>query len=183
LWPDPASDSKDNFHTGGVSEFSESKFETAKWNDGSASGLRIYDVAAISAEMQFKVGNGPIVAEPTAGSGGGGSGSGGTSAGAAGAPTDGTGGLSTAGGAASTSGGASGTPASSSGGAVSGSGGAGGNSSGAANAPATAPAEAASCACRAAGTRGGDWSSAFALGVCWLSLRRRRSASKVLAGG
>jgi M6 family metalloprotease-like protein len=185
MWPEPGSDAKDYFHAGGVSEFSESKFETAKWNDGSSSGLHIYDVAAISAEMQFKVGNGPIVVEPTAGSGGsggggsGGSSGGGTSAGAAGVTAGGTAGVSMggAGGAGSPSAAGAGTT-SSSGGAVSGSGGLAVGGSGAATHTAAAPGEAESCACRAAGSRREGWASAVALGACWLGLRRRRPASK-----
>jgi M6 family metalloprotease-like protein len=99
MWPEPGSDAKDFFQGGGVSEFSSAKFATAKWNDGSASELHIYEVAAISENMQFKVGNGPIVIDPNGGMGG--MSAGGTSlgggAGTAGAPIAGAGGAAVAG--------------------------------------------------------------------------------------
>ncbi len=89
MWPSPGSDAKDFFHAGGTSEFSEQKFTTAKWNDGTSSGLRIYDIGPISEQMQFKVGKGPIVPEPVGGSGG--------AAGAAGAAAGGVAGVGGAG--------------------------------------------------------------------------------------
>jgi M6 family metalloprotease-like protein len=73
MWPSPGSDAKDFFHGGGVKEFSDAKFATAKWNDGSSSGLRIYDVGPISESMAFKVGTGTVV-EPSGGAAGSGGG-------------------------------------------------------------------------------------------------------------
>ena len=90
MWPEPGSDANDFFRGGGVSEFSAAKFQTSKWNDGSASELHIYEVAASSENMQFKVGNGPIVSDPNGGVGGM------NSAGANGAGTGGTSGGGTA---------------------------------------------------------------------------------------
>ncbi len=76
-WPEPGSDADDFFTGAGVDEFSAKDFETAKWNDGSASGLRIYEVGNVATGMPFKVGNGAIVVEPSAGAGGVGGGLGG----------------------------------------------------------------------------------------------------------
>lgn len=86
-WPSPGSDAEDYFHAAGVHEFSVETHETARWNDGSESGLRIYDVGPISDSVEFKVGYGEPVVDPgsagSAGTGGstgngGGAGSGGT---------------------------------------------------------------------------------------------------------
>jgi MYXO-CTERM domain-containing protein len=81
MWPMPGSDVDDYFRAEGVDEFSAETHSTNTWNDGSATGLRIYDVAAVSTSMEFKVGYGtPTVADagaPDAGSAGSSSGSGG----------------------------------------------------------------------------------------------------------
>ncbi len=182
MWPDPGSDAKDYFHAGGVSEFSESKFQTAKWNDGSASALRIYDIAAISENMQFKVGNGPIVVEPTAGSGGS-AGSGGAAAGAGGALVGGAAGTSSSGGTAGANAGAAGTASQggvATGGATSG---AAGLAGAVMNAPAPTPTDGSSCSCRVGAVGGDGWGGALALGVCLLGLRRRHSAFKNAVSG
>lgn len=185
MWPEPGSDAKDYFHGGGVSEFSEAKFATAKWNNGSASGLRIYEVAAISDDMQFKVGNGPIVVDPNAGPGGGGSGGGMNSSGAStgGADTGGSAGQSSSGGTT-----ASGSAGASTGG-VSGS---AGNLAGVAGSPAPqagttsvggtrdagAPADDASCACRVGQPRSPLSSGALALAAVGLLGRLRRRSRR-----
>ena len=185
MWPEPGSDAKDYFHGGGVSEFSDAKFATAKWNNGSASGLRVYEVAAISDDMQFKVGNGPIVVDPNAGSGGGGSGgaSGGTNSSGAstgGAATGGSagqtstsGGSSSGGAAGMSTGGAAGSPSNQAGFAgssapLAGTNGVGGSSD------ATPPADDASCGCRVAPSRSPLSSGALSLAVVALLARLRR---------
>jgi M6 family metalloprotease-like protein len=87
MWPEPGSDAADYFHAAGVAEFSAATHATASFNDGSESGLRIYDIGPIASAMKFTVGTGTPVSEAGAGgqaSGGGGAGgapSGGTSAG------------------------------------------------------------------------------------------------------
>lgn len=184
MWPEPGSDAKDYFYGGGVSEFSGAKFATAKWNDGSASDLRIYEVAAISENMQFKVGNGPVVLEPNGGMGGGGAGGGGGAAGAAGAA--GVVGVAGMAGAGASTGGA--------GGALPGVGGAGGGgpegiagvytADGAANigGSETAPAPSASsgdgsCACRFDARVGALRGTALALALVGVLAHRRRRRS------
>jgi M6 family metalloprotease-like protein/MYXO-CTERM domain-containing protein len=171
MWPEPGSDAADFFHGEGSGEFSEAKFATAKWNDGSASKLRIYDIAPISEDMQFKVGHGPIVMDPNGGMGGGGAGGGGGVGGAA------AGGQSSAAGA----GGAAGASSV-------GAGGQGPSGAGQPSAAGAAPLGGAmpggmlgaapsnvegSCACRGARHGGGAsaWLGALSLG---LLLRRRR---------
>lgn len=193
MWPEPGSDAKDYFHAGGVSEFSAAKFATAKWNDGSASELRIYDVAAISENMAFKVGNGPIVVDPNAGTGGvsvGGAGVGGVSAGgnagtagnvggalagtaAVGGGTAGT--MATAGSTAT-----AGNTATAGGTSLAGSGGTGVGGSGApsgAGSTQNAPAvDDGSCACRTTGARSrlSGIASLLVLGAGVLARQRRR---------
>ena len=202
MWPEPGSDAKDYFHAGGVSEFSDAKFATAKWNNGSASGLRIYEVAAISDDMKFKVGNGPV--DPSAGTSSGGSGM-------AGNPGNDTGGA-PAGGSAGQSGGAGGVSASGAGGgavggsAVGGSGsggsGSGVGTSGSAGVPlnqagfagsaasqagsagsvgapeAAPPADDASCACRVGQARSPLSSGALSLAIVALLARLRRRSRR-----
>lgn len=179
MWPMPGSDAKDFFQGGGVSEFSSAKFATAKWNDGSASELHIYEVAASSENMAFKVGNGPIVT-PVGGSGGeGGSGGSAGNGGASGGV--GIGGGAGAGGVAGSvvAGGPSGAGAG--GGAVGAAGvGAGGTSSTAGttsvNPAAPAASDEASCACQLAAPRQhGGWSWLALAGLGWLRARRSRA--------
>jgi M6 family metalloprotease-like protein len=185
MWPEPGSDAKDYFHAGGVSEFSAAKFATAKWNDGSASELHIYDVAAISENMAFKVGNGPIVVDPNAGTGGvsgGSAGMGGVSTGGNAGTAGNVGGAGA--GTATAGSGAAGTA--STGGAMGGmssAGSGGGNAagsgalSGASNAPSAPSADDGSCACRAVAARAGSSgiASLLVLGGAVLARRRRRS--------
>jgi M6 family metalloprotease-like protein/MYXO-CTERM domain-containing protein len=180
MWPNPGSDDADFFHGGGVSEFSEAKFATAKWNDGSASELHIYDIGPASTDMQFKVGNGPIVVDPNGGMGGlagmggmtvGGSAGSGGGAGEAGsmslggAPQGGVGGASLPG-----TGGMAGALAMPSAGMAVATGGTDG---------AAPPGVDGSCACRAAGPDGSlssAWPAAL-LGLLLVQRRRRRPAA------
>lgn len=177
MWPEPGSDAQDYFHGGGVSEFSAANFPTAKWHDGSASGLRIYEIGPISESMEFKVGTGPIVVQPGAGAGGmsGGAGAGGAggmslagSSGAAGATPS----------AGSSSGGGIGVPASG------GAGTASGMTGGAGSVMAASPvgSDDASCACRTGvpPTRGAGWLLVAVSAA--LGLRRRRHRSQRSSG-
>jgi M6 family metalloprotease-like protein len=169
MWPEPGSDADDFFHGDAVSEFSDSAFMTARWNDGSASGLRIYDIAPISENMTFKVGNGPIV-EPVAGAAGM-TGDGGAG-GAAGASPGGASGIAgaTPSGGSSSGGGGSATPVAGAAGTPA----AAGSAAATAAAPPAAGGADASCACRlgAPAARGGSLS--LLVGLSALGLRRRR---------
>jgi M6 family metalloprotease-like protein/MYXO-CTERM domain-containing protein len=188
MWPNPGSDVKDFFHAEGVSEFSGAKFATAKWNDGSASDLHIYEVGPISETMSFKVGNGPIVPQPQ----GGAAGAGGMSMAGASATGGASGGAPSAGG-----GGSSGTIGGSDLGGAAGLGAAGTSVSGAAGAslagmPGSSaagaapvagagevPADEGSCSCRAAGHTDGA-GGRLALGALIFGAafsRRRRPVS------
>jgi M6 family metalloprotease-like protein len=125
-WPSPGSAATDLFAQGGKSELGPETQPSTRWNDGSASSLRIYDISAPGPTMTFSVGTGPLppdAAGGTAGSAGAGSGgasggqggassgSGGVAgSGAAGSPTSSAGGAGGVGGAPST---AAGTTASS----------------------------------------------------------------------
>ena len=170
MWPEPGSDAADFFHAGGTSEFSEAGFETATWNDGSASELHIYDVGPNGDEIQFKVGNGPIVVDPNGGMGGAAGMSLGGSAGAGG----GAGEPSSAGLGGIAPGGAGGAPAS-----VAGQGGMAGlplggvTAAGGANAAAPGSVDG-SCACRGAGQAAGGGAGWLALGLSAALLGRRR---------
>jgi M6 family metalloprotease-like protein len=175
-WPEPGSDADDFFHGAGVTEFSAPKFATAKWNDESASGLRIYDVSVAGPDMTFKVGTGAIVVEPGAGASAGGSGgtAGTMQGGAAGTSLSGGG----MGGTALASGGAA-TSGSSSGGSML-AGASGGLSSGGMPVAAASAADSDGCGCRLVRSRTqplhvlGLASLALALG-----LRRRARARSV----
>jgi len=96
-WPSPGTAATDFFYKGNNSEFSATTKPASSWNNGSASGLRIYDIGANGPQMNFSVGTGAIVPGTTGGatSTGGASAVGGTKA---------TGGALTAGGAKSTGG-------------------------------------------------------------------------------
>ena len=74
-WPDPGSAASDLYAKGRNAELSASSTPKSAWNDGSASGLRIYDISASGPSMQFSVGTGAL---PIGGQGG----AGGTSSGA-----------------------------------------------------------------------------------------------------
>jgi MYXO-CTERM domain-containing protein len=179
MWPSPGSDANDFFHGGGVSEFSGAKFTTSKWNDGTASELRVYEVAAISPSMQFKVGNGPIVEMPSGGAGGtGGTNSAGGSGGQT--PLGGAAGMSAGGGIAGTAAGGTSTGggvATAGAGMASGGSGlttAGASTSGGASAPTTPPSEGASCSCRVHGGGAGRGLVSVLLVAGFAALRRRR---------
>jgi hypothetical protein len=184
MWPMPGSDAKDFFQAGTVSEFSAAKFGTAKWNDGSASDLHIYEVGASSENISFKVGNGPIV--DVGGSGGAG---GSDSAGAGGSAGAGvSGGASAAGnGNAGTSANASGSAGvgTSAGGSANVNGGTGGGVGNLAGAPSgagvssmpAAPSDDASCSCRVvvpSESHGEGWLALLG-GLGWLRARRSRA--------
>ncbi|MBN1605825.1 MAG: M6 family metalloprotease domain-containing protein [Polyangiaceae bacterium] len=82
-WPDPGSDAKDFFRADNNAEFSSTTSPKSSWNDGSASGLRVYAISATGAEMQFSVGDGSAGGSPSTGGSsntGGGAGTGGASA-------------------------------------------------------------------------------------------------------
>lgn len=186
MWPSPGSDAKDFFHAGGVDEFSEATFATAKWNDGSSSGLRFYDVSAIGERMTFKVGDGSTMIDPNGGSGGssvmgGAAGAGGAAgmssggAGAGGAFGGGAGGMA---GAAPLAGTSSGGTMMSSGGVAGAatSAGAGGISTPPVSAAPDAGGEDASCACRAVSTRSSGWGGVALLAALGLCARLRSRA-------
>lgn len=118
-WPNPGSAATDLFAQGGESELGPETEPDTRWNDGSPSGLRIYDISPPGPTMVFSVGTGPLPPDGAAGSASG-AGSGGQSGGqggssgassvagssAAGSPTGGVGSAGTAGGAPSNMGGA-----------------------------------------------------------------------------
>jgi M6 family metalloprotease-like protein len=66
-WPDPGSDAKDFFRADNNAEFSATTAPESSWNDGSASGLRVYAISATGAEMQFSVGDGSAGGSPSTG--------------------------------------------------------------------------------------------------------------------
>jgi M6 family metalloprotease-like protein len=66
-WPDPGSDAKDFFRADNNAEFSATTTPKSSWNDGSASGLRVYAISATGAEMQFSVGDGSAGGSPSTG--------------------------------------------------------------------------------------------------------------------
>jgi M6 family metalloprotease-like protein len=88
-WPNPGSAATDLFAQGGKSELGLQTQPSTKWNDGSQSGLRIYDISAPGTTMEFSVGTGPL---PPAGGGGsaGSSGTGGANGGRGGSDSGGT---------------------------------------------------------------------------------------------
>jgi M6 family metalloprotease-like protein/MYXO-CTERM domain-containing protein len=59
-WPDPGTTATDFFYKGNNSEFGAATKPASVWNNGSASGLRIYDIGANGAQMTFSVGNGAL---------------------------------------------------------------------------------------------------------------------------
>jgi M6 family metalloprotease-like protein/MYXO-CTERM domain-containing protein len=99
MWPEPGSEQPDFYVAGGNSELSGSTNPSSDWNDGSASGLRLYEVSESGESMTFAVGTGT----PDPGIGGaGGAPTGGAAGSGAGGTTAGEGGMSgtTGGGAA-----------------------------------------------------------------------------------
>jgi M6 family metalloprotease-like protein len=59
-WPSPGSTATDFFYKGNNTEFGEVTKPASTWNDGSKSGLRIYDISANASPMTFSVGTGVI---------------------------------------------------------------------------------------------------------------------------
>jgi M6 family metalloprotease-like protein/MYXO-CTERM domain-containing protein len=105
-WPSPGSAKTDLFAQGGNSELGGETQPSTRWNDGSPSGLRIYDISAPGPTMLFSVGTGPLPPEGTAGSAGSSSaGSGGTNGGQNGSGSGGSSGLAGSSAAGSPSGG------------------------------------------------------------------------------
>jgi M6 family metalloprotease-like protein len=176
-WPSPGSAATDLFVQGGKSEVGPESKPSTSWNDGSESGLRIYDVSAPGATLEFSVGTGPLPPAGVGGSAGNGGaagasgGQGGASAGdssSAGKPEPGSaGGGSTS--AAGTSGAGGSAPAPTSGGASASS----GNGAVGSGGPAAADA---GCSCRIA-TQGqcGGQSWMGLLTTAWLLTGRRRA--------
>jgi M6 family metalloprotease-like protein len=66
-WPSPGSDANDYFRAGYKAEFSSTSSPKSSWNDGSASGLRVYAVSATGSAMQFSVGDGSAGGSPSTG--------------------------------------------------------------------------------------------------------------------
>ena len=97
MWPEPGSEQPDFYVASGNAELAANTTPSSEWNDGSASGLRLYDVSESGESMTFAVGTGT----PDPGIGGaGGAPAGGTSGTAgAGGLTGGEGGLAGAAGA------------------------------------------------------------------------------------
>jgi M6 family metalloprotease-like protein len=87
MWPEPGSEQADFFSANGTSELSASTTPSSAWNDGAASGLRIYDVSDSGTSMTFTVGTG--TPEPGIGGAGGAAGLGGAGAAAIGGATSG----------------------------------------------------------------------------------------------
>jgi len=81
-WPSPGTAATDFFYKGNNSEFSATTKPASSWNNGSASGLRVYDIGSNGPQMNFSVGTGTIVPGTTGGaaSTGGSNGMGGTNA-------------------------------------------------------------------------------------------------------
>jgi len=193
-WPSPGSAKTDFFGKGVNTEFGAMTKPASNWNNGSASGLRIYDIGAPGPSIAFSVGVGPIVSTGDGGSGGVGSassaGSGGALAqggsalaGSSGAAVAGSSGGGTAG-ASPTSGGSAGTSGALSVGVAGSSSRAGAAGSALGSAP-SANAEA-GCSCS---TRSGSSSSgAIAFGLATLVLRatrrrlQRRGRAKLAQG-
>jgi M6 family metalloprotease-like protein/uncharacterized protein (TIGR03382 family) len=126
MWPSPGSAKTDFFAKDVNAELGAMTKPASKWNDGSASGLRIYDIGTSGPSIAFSVGTGPIIPTGEGGSAGmvgapssaGSSGSvaqggvataGNAGASLGGAAASGSGGTAPAAGAAPSSGGASGS--------------------------------------------------------------------------
>lgn len=176
-WPSPGSAATDLFAKSGKAELSSTTQPSTSWNNGSPSGLRIYDISAPGATMEFSIGTGPL---PAGGGGAGGSagsvGAGGMAGGGAGSGSLGGGGVAGgAGGSAMSSAGSAGTATV---------GGQPSNTAGAAASSGTAvgggtfdaPSADASCSCKL-GAQGTSERSALAgmFVAGWLLARRRRA--------
>ncbi|HYQ14262.1 MAG TPA: M6 family metalloprotease domain-containing protein [Polyangiaceae bacterium] len=83
-WPSPGSAATDLFSKNGNAELAAQTKPNTKWNDGSASGLRIYDISAPGPTMEFSVGTGPLPPTSSGGTSSGGSASGGSGGNASG---------------------------------------------------------------------------------------------------
>lgn len=127
MWPDPGSEQADFYTATGNAELAASTKPSSAWNDGSASGLRLYEVSKSAASMTFAVGTG--TPEPGIGGAGGSAGMGGAglpAIGGAGASAGGrTGGAGMSGGIGTAGRGGAGAAASGAGGEATGNGGAG----------------------------------------------------------
>lgn len=176
-WPEPGSAATDLFAKGGNSELGSGTKPNTHWNDGSPSGLRIYDISAPGTTMEFSVGTGPL---PVGGTGGGAAtaGAGGTNGGQAGSAAGGGGvGGSSAGSAA----GGNATGGTGSGGIAGGapspgvSGASGSPGSGISAVPPATPANDGSCSCRVGAQPAAARATLFGLlGAVGLLVRRRR---------
>jgi uncharacterized protein (TIGR03382 family) len=185
-WPDPGSAKTDFFRKDVNAELNATTKPASKWNDGSASGLRIYDIGPSGASIAFSVGTGPL--PPTGEAGSGNSSTGGApNAGASGSVAQGGAALAGSGGVSlggASAGGAAGSNSASagagSGGVVlTGGSGVGASSNAGASGSSTPPSDnadgEAGCSCSA--THGSHGSAAIALGVGALVFgvgRRRR---------
>ena len=89
MWPSPGSAATDFFNATVNKELGAATTPNSKWNNGTASGLRIYDISASGPTMQFSVGTGML---PPDGGSGGASGTGGTAGSGGRGGTTGTGG-------------------------------------------------------------------------------------------
>ena len=69
-WPSPGSAKTDFFGKDVNAELGAQTKPASKWNDGSASGLRIYDIGSSGPSVAFSVGTGPITPTGDGGSGG-----------------------------------------------------------------------------------------------------------------
>jgi M6 family metalloprotease-like protein/MYXO-CTERM domain-containing protein len=187
-WPEPGSAATDLFAKSGKSELSSQTQPNTKWNNGSESGLRIYDISAPALTMEFSVGTGPLPPGGTGGSAGNGN------AGNAGAPgtMGGRGGTESAGGSAAgstpTGNPAAGSAASGAGtmGGMGGAppaittGGASGSSGGAVASPPSNGASAdAGCSCRVGAETQPDRRGLLGIvTAAWLLVRRRRRSHR-----
>lgn len=64
-WPSPGSAAADFFPYGNRPEFSQATSNAARWNDGSATGLRLHSIGPIADQMTFAVGTGtPTTLQP-----------------------------------------------------------------------------------------------------------------------
>jgi M6 family metalloprotease-like protein/MYXO-CTERM domain-containing protein len=115
-WPSPGSAATDLFAEGRNAELSATSSPNSAWNDGSASGLRVYDISVSGPTMQFSVGTGPLpssggMAGEGTGGGLGGSGGDGGGSGGSGSIAAGAGGQAASGSAGANVGGNAGTGA------------------------------------------------------------------------
>ncbi len=127
-WPSPGSAKTDFFGAGVNSEVGAQTKPASSWNDGSASGLRIYDIGESGPSIAFSVGTGPISTGGSGGAGGAAGGSATAGMGGVGAASAGMGGAGFGGSAGASGGSLNGGSGASFGGAANTNGGHGGNS-------------------------------------------------------